>query len=309
MENAMHATLIVMAAGMGYRYGGDKQVDGVGPNGEFLMNYGIYDAVQAGFDKVIFIIKPEIKEIVEKIAGDGFWNLRTPDGRSIEVLYAVQNLSSIPDFYTIPAERTKPFGTVHAVLCARDLVHEPFCVINADDYYGRDAYRSAYEELQKLPEDGHATMVGYLLKNTVSAYGTVTRGVCRTKEGQLTEVVETRNIGLLADGAIAAMAGEIPQKLDGNTVVSMNFWGFMPSIFEQMERYFHEFLKNLGNNEKGECLLPDMVGNLLSTGKLNVSVLQSKDAWFGMTYQEDKPCVATALKELHENGAYPMTLR
>lgn len=305
----MYATLIVMAAGMGYRYGGDKQVDGVGPNGEFLMNYGVYDAVQAGFDKIIFVIKPEIRELVEKIAGEGVEQLRTPDGRVVEVLFANQDFTSIPAFYSIPKQRTKPFGTVHAVLCARELVHEPFCVINADDYYGADAYRDIYEELQRLPKDRHATMVGYLLKNTVSAYGTVTRGVCRTEEGQLTEVRETRNIGLLSDGTIAAMEGETPQKIDGDTVVSMNFWGFMPSIFERMEWYFHEFLKNLGDNEKGECLLPDMVGDLLNTGELNVSVLQSKDTWFGMTYQEDKPRVAVALKELHENGTYPKILR
>lgn len=305
----MHATLIVMAAGMGSRYGGDKQIDGVGPNGEFLMNYGIYDAVRAGFDKIVFIIKPEIRPLIEKMAGEGSKRLRTTDGRAVEVLYAVQDFTSIPDFYSIPKQRTRPFGTVHAVLCACELVHEPFCVINADDYYGRDAYRSAYEELQRLPTDGHATMVGYLLKNTVSAYGTVTRGVCRTENGQLTQVCETRNIGLLPDDAIAAMSEDTPQVLDGDTVVSMNFWGFMPSIFEQMERYFHEFLHNLDDNEKGECLLPDMVGALLDAGELNVSVLQSEDAWFGMTYQEDRPRVAAALKALHKNGMYPETLR
>lgn len=305
----MHATLIVMAAGMGSRYGGDKQIDGVGPNGEFLMNYGIYDAVRAGFDKIVFIIKPEIQPLIEKMAGEGLKRLRTTAGRAVKVLYAIQDFTSIPGFYSIPKRRTKPFGTVHAVLCARELVHEPFCVINADDYYGRDAYRSAYEELQRLPKDRHATMVGYLLKNTVSAHGSVTRGVCRTERGQLTTICETRNIGLLPDGTIAAMSGDTLYTLDGNTVVSMNFWGFMPSIFEQMERYFHEFLHSLGDNEKGECLLPDMVGALLDAGQLNVSVLQPEDTWFGMTYQEDKPRVAAALKSLHENGAYPKTLR
>ncbi|MBQ9857723.1 MAG: hypothetical protein IJO77_01845 [Oscillospiraceae bacterium] len=305
----MHATLIVMAAGMGSRYGGDKQIDGVGPNGEFLMNYGIYDAVRAGFDKIVFIIKPEIRPLIEKMAGDGLNRLRTTDGRAVDVLYAVQDFSSIPDFYSIPAERTRPFGTVHAVLCAREMVQEPFCVVNADDYYGRDAYRSAYEALQRLPQAGHATMVGYLLKNTVSAHGTVTRGVCRVDKGQLTTICETRNIGLLPDGAIAAMSEDTQRVLDGNTVVSMNFWGFMPSIFERMEQYFHQFLHNLGDNEREECLLPDMVGALLDTGELNVSVLPSEDAWFGMTYQEDRPYVSAALKALHENGTYPETLR
>lgn len=305
----MHATLIVMAAGMGSRYGGDKQVDGVGPNGEFLMNYGIYDAVRAGFDKIIFIIKPEIRALVEKMAGEGVKHLRTSDGGAVEVLYAIQDFISIPEFYHIPQQRTKPFGTVHAVLCARELVHEPFCVINADDYYGQDAYRSVYEALQRLPKDGQATMVGYLLKNTVSAYGTVTRGICRTERGQLTQVCETRNISLLPDGTIAAMEGASPHALDGDTVVSMNFWGFTPSIFGQMEQYFHDFLQTLGENENGECLLPDMVDALLSAEKLSVSVLQSKDPWFGMTYQEDRPRVAAALKEFHETGIYPKTLR
>lgn len=305
----MHATLIVMAAGMGSRYGGDKQVDGVGPNGEFLMNYGIYDAVRAGFDKVIFIIKPEIRSLVEKMAGEGFKHLRTTDGRAIEIQYALQDFSSLPAFYSIPAQRTQPFGTVHAVLCARELVHEPFCVINADDYYGRDAYSSIYEELQQLPESGYATMVGYLLKNTVSAHGTVTRGVCRVDKGHLSEICETRNIGLLSDDTIAVMDGDSAHVLGGDTVVSMNLWGFKPSIFADMEGFFHEFLQNLGHKEQGECLLPDMVGALLKAGRLNVSVLQTADTWFGMTYQADKPRVAAALRELHENGTYPNTLR
>ncbi|MBO5121852.1 MAG: hypothetical protein J6B99_01690 [Oscillospiraceae bacterium] len=305
----MHAALIVMAAGMGSRYGGDKQVDGVGPNGEFLMNYGIYDAVRAGFDKIIFVIKPDIKALVEKMAGEGFKHLRTADGRPIEVLYAVQDFASIPDFYHVPPQRTSPLGTVHAVLCARELVQEPFCVINADDYYGQGAYRSIYKELQHLPEEGHAAMVGYLLENTVSAYGTVTRGVCRVEKAQLTHVCETRNIGLLPDGTIAAMNEGVPHILEGDTVVSMNFWGFKPSIFPQMEQYFHNFLGNLGDSEKGECLLPDMVGALLNDGALNVSVLQSTDTWFGMTYQEDKPRVAAALRQLHEKGTYPQSLR
>ena len=305
----MRATLIVMAAGMGSRYGGDKQIDGVGPNGEFLMNYGIYDAIRAGFDKVVFIIKPGIRPLIEKMAGDGLKHLRTADGRAVEVEYAVQDFTSIPDFYTIPAARVKPFGTVHAVLCARELVQEPFCVINADDYYGKDAYRSVYEELRLLPEHGHATMVGYLLKNTVSVHGTVTRGVCRTEGGQLTEICETRNIGLLPNGTIAALGKDAPHILEGDTVVSMNFWGFKPSIFPQMEQYFHNFLRTLGDSEKEESLLPDMIGALLNDGTLKVSVLQSTDAWFGMTYQEDKPRVAAALRQLHEKGTYPKSLR
>ena len=181
----MKTTLVIMAAGLGSRYGGNKQTDGVGPNGEILMEYGVYDAVRAGFDKIVFIIKPDMLELMKRLCGDMASRLRTPEGRPVEVCYAFQDFSSLPDFYRIPEERTKPFGTAHAVLCTREFVHEPFCVINADDFYGADAYRTIYEELQRLPERGAATMVGYLLKNTVTKYGTVSRGVCRTQNGYL----------------------------------------------------------------------------------------------------------------------------
>ncbi len=156
----MHATLVVMAAGMGSRYGGDKQVDGVGPHGEILMNYGIYDAARAGFDKVVFVIKPEIRDLIRRLAGDALETLCTPDGRKVEFCYAEQTFDSVPAFYQIPEDRTKPFGTTHAVLCTRAFVHEPFCVINADDYYGVDAYRTIYQALQTLPAEGEAAMVG-----------------------------------------------------------------------------------------------------------------------------------------------------
>ena len=221
-----HATLVIMAAGMGSRYGGNKQVDGVGPHGEILMNYGIYDAARAGFDKVVFVIKPEIRDLIHRLAGDALETLHTPDGRKVEFCYAEQTFDSVPDFYHIPEERTKPFGTAHAVLCTRDYVHEPFCVINADDYYGVDAYRTMYEALQTLPERGKAVMVGYLLKNTVSKYGTVTRGVCHTADGKLTDIHETMKIQQFPDGSIADMAHGTRRELDGDSVVSMNFWGF-----------------------------------------------------------------------------------
>ena len=179
----MKTTLVIMAAGLGSRYGGNKQTDGVGPNGEILMENGVYDAVRAGFDKIGVIIKPDMLALMKRLCGDMASRLRTPEGQPVEVCYAFQDFSSLPDFYHIPEGRTKPFGTTHAVLCTREFVHEPFCVINADDYYGADAYRTIYEELQRLPERGAATMVGYLLKNTVTKYGTVSRGVCRAQDG------------------------------------------------------------------------------------------------------------------------------
>ena len=301
------ATLVIMAAGMGSRYGGNKQVDGVGPNGEYLMQYGVYDAVRAGFDKVVFIIKPELRELIGRLCGDMAEKLKTPAGKPVEVAYAYQTFDSVPAFYPIPAERTKPFGTCHAVLCARDLVHEPFCVMNADDYYGVDAYRAMFAELMNLKDD-QATMVGYLLRNTVSANGTVTRGVCKTEGGGLTGIRETHNIRLFADGSIADVSGDAPVELDGDAVVSMNFWGFTPAIFEKMDLYFRQFLQTLGDNIKGECLLPTMVGDMLQSGELSVSVLHSADRWFGMTYQEDRAAVSAELANLHQTGVYPKKL-
>ena len=300
-----HATLVVMAAGMGSRYGGNKQVDGVGPHGEILMNYGIYDAARAGFDKVVFVIKPEIRDLIHRLAGDALETLRTPDGRKVEFCYAEQTFDSVPDFYHIPKERTKPFGTPQAVLCTREFVHEPFCVINADDYYGVDAYRTIYQALQTLPEKGEAVMVGYLLKNTVTQYGTVSRGVCHTADGKLTDIRETLKIQLFPDGSIADVADGQRHELDGDSVVSMNFWGFSPAIFDGMEQYFHDFLRRVGDDPKAECLLPTMVGDLMNRGELSVSVLSSADQWFGMTYHEDRPRVAAALQKLHDAGVYP----
>ena len=301
------ATLVIMAAGMGSRYGGDKQVEGVGPNGEFLMQYGVYDAVRAGFDKVVFIIKPEIRGLIGKLCGEMAEKLKTPEGKPVEVLYADQTFDSVPSFYHIPAGRTKPFGTCHAVLCVRDLVQEPFCVINADDYYGADAYPTIFAELMRL-QDNEATMVGYLLCNTVTEHGTVTRGVCRTAAGKLAAIHETHNIQLLPNGSIVEKNGEKPVELDGDSIVSMNFWGFTPAIFNKIDTYFCNFLRTVGDDLKAECLLPTMVGDLLETGELSVSVLHSEDSWFGMTYQEDRALVQEELKKLHQNGIYPEKL-
>ena len=191
----MKVSLVIMAAGLGSRYGGSKQVDGLGPNGEILMEYSIHDALRAGFNKVVFIIKPEMEEMMKKLVG--YLEQRTAaDGSPVEVKYVFQDFSSVPSFYKIPEGRTKPFGTVHALLCAADVVDGPFCVINADDYYGIDAYRTIYNELLRLPQDGRATMVGYLLKNTASLFGTVSRGVCRTADGKLQDIRETLKIQL-----------------------------------------------------------------------------------------------------------------
>lgn len=303
----MNAALVIMAAGLGSRYGGDKQTDGIGPSGEFLMEYAIHDAVKAGFTKVVFIIKPGMEELIRRMCSDSLSKRILPDGSPLDVVYAFQDFSSIPDFYAIPPERIKPFGTVHAVLCAEGLIHEPFCVINADDYYGAEAYGTIIGELRAMPS-GHAAMVAYRLKNTASLYGTVTRGICEVKNRFLRQVHETRNIQLYADGTLTDL--DTDTALDGESLVSMNFWGFLPEIFPVMRDYFHTFLRNIADGDlKAECLLPVMVDDLLKQNTLKVSVLTSPSQWFGMTYQEDRPLVAAALRGMHEAGIYPPSLR
>lgn len=302
----MKLSLVIMAAGLGSRYGGNKQMDGIGPNGEILMEYSIYDALRAGFGKVVFIIKPEMREMMESLCG--YLSRRAaPDGGPVEVRYAYQDFSSIPAFYSVPQGRTRPFGTVHALLCAADAVEEPFCVINADDFYGPGAYRQMAQALRRLPEEGHAAMVGYLLKNTASLHGTVTRGLCAGREGFLESVRETRNIQLYPDGSLRDLGTDRP--LDPEAVVSMNFWGFMPSIFPVLRRDFEEFLRSAGDDLRAERLLPEMVDAQLRQGTLKVSLLSSAGQWFGMTYREDRESVSRALQKLHEGGEYPESLR
>ena len=307
----MKAALVIMAAGMGSRYGGEKQTDGIGPNGEAIMEYSVYDAIQAGFSKVVFIIKPEMEQTLRNLCGDRIQTMKVKTGEPVEVKYVFQDFSSVPSFYQIPADRKKPFGTVHAVLCAKDAVQEPFAVINADDYYGRSAFTTIYEELMRLEKTGKGTMVGYRLMNTVSDHGTVSRGVCQTENGSLKKVKETLKIKKYPDGSIADIADpENEVSLAPESPVSMNFWGFTPWIFEEMEAYFTAFLKGLAPDElKAECLLPVLVDKLITEGKLDVSVLDTDAVWFGVTYKEDRPIVEAELKKLHQAGAYPASLK
>lgn len=306
----MNATLVIMAAGMGSRYGGEKQTDGIGPNGEAIMEYSVYDAVQAGFRKIVFIIKPGMEETLRKLCGDRIQTWKTPQGEPVEVAYVFQDFSSVPSFYQIPAERKKPFGTVHAVLCARDAVKEPFAVINADDYYGKPAFSTILEKLLTLKETGEGAMVAYRLKNTVSDNGTVSRGVCQTENGSLKKVKETLKIKKYPDGAIADVAdpeGEVA--LDPESPVSMNFWGFTPWALEQMEEYMNAFLRSLPADDcKGECLLPVMVGEMLPQGTLTVRALTTGESWFGMTYKADRASTADMLTKLTGEGKYPLRL-
>ncbi len=303
----MKASLVIMAAGLGSRYGGSKQVDGIGPHHEILMEYSIYDALQAGFHKIVFIIKPDMHDLMDRLCGSYLRRKTALDGSPVEVVYVDQDFTSIPKFYAVPPERTKPFGTVHALLCAEEAVHEPCCVINADDYYGAHAYKAMYKTLQHLPAEGEAAMVGYLLKNTASLYGTVSRGVCTLENGELKAVRETANIQLYPDGVLKDLTED--RLLSPETVVSMNFWGFMPSIFPAMRAYFDDFLRRTaGNDLKAECLLPVMADHLMKHRQLSIRVLSSPDQWFGITYREDRALVTEALQKLHDSGAYPEKL-
>ena len=294
----MSATLVVLAAGLGSRFGGNKQISCVGPQGEFLMEYSVYDAVEAGFDRIVWILKEEMVETVRakfepKLKGKA------------ELCFAVQDYSSLPSFYQIPADRVKPFGTVHAVLCAKEYLTSPFATINADDYYGKEAYKILVRLFQEIKGKGEAVMVPYILGNTMSENGGVTRGICKIENGMLRRVEETKNICYAPDRSITSDAG----KLQPDAKVSMNIWGFCPEFVPVMERYFEDFLKGLSPDEiKAECLLPIMVNDLLHAGKLTVRAESSPDRWFGLTYQADREAVMEELARLHREGVYPKGL-
>ena len=299
----MNTTLVVMAAGMASRYGGNKQITGMGPNNEILLEYSVHDAVRAGFDKVVLIIRPEMLDDMKRICGDKL-------ARKVRVEYAFQDYSSLPAWYAVPEGRVKPYGTVHAVLCAAERVCEPFAVINADDYYGVDAFQKMRDTLAVAGDPSRAAMVGYRLKNTVSIHGAVTRGICEVTDGRLTNVREVAKIRLYEDGRIADTSGGEPGvTLEPDALVSMNFWGFQPAAFDAMRRYFEAFLRAADPADlKAECLLPVMVGHMLKAGELSVDVLSTDAVWFGVTYQEDRPLVQQALRELHARGVYPENL-
>ncbi len=301
----MNTTLLIMAAGLGSRYGGNKQIDRIGPNGEILMEYSIHDAVAAGFDKVVFVIRKSMDTLFREMIGDKI-------AKKVHVEYAYQEYDSLPGGFQPPADRTKPYGTVHAVLCARDVIHEPFAVINADDYYGRDAFSAMVSCLHRLQgADNRAAMVAYYLKNTVSDNGHVTRGVCtRDAEGFLAKVTETYKILPFPDGTIRDIndnpAGVI---LDPDALVSMNFWGFVPAFFGQAEKYLSDFLASgSGDPLKKEFVLPALVDSLMHDEGMKVEVLSTDAVWFGITYKEDKPYVSGELKKLHDQGIYPPAL-
>lgn len=299
------ATLVVMAAGIGSRFGGGiKQLEPVGPNGEIIMDYSIYDAMKAGFDKVVFVIRKDLEKDFREVIGNRI-------EKKVKVEYAFQELDDIPEEYKERfKDRTKPWGTGQAILCCKDLVNEPFLVINADDYYGKEAYVEAYRELTDGADEKSGkmqiSMVGFVLKNTLSENGGVTRGICKVDDNQmLTEIVETSNI-VKTEGGAAVQDGDALIPVDVNSVVSMNMWGLKPDFFDILEKGFAEFVASQEDgNLKGEYLLPTIIGDLLKEGKVDVKVLKSHDKWFGVTYKEDKELVVNEVKKLVENGMYP----
>ncbi len=299
--------LVVMAAGMGSRYGGLKQLDPVGSHGQLIIDYSIYDARRAGFETVIFVIKHEIEADFKQGIGDRL-------SKVMDVRYAFQDKADLPEGYTPPADRVKPWGTAQAVLAARSMVDGPFAVINADDYYGPEGFKAIYEYLLSHPDDGvyEYAMVGYLLKNTVTEHGHVARGVCETNaEGFLTDIRERTHIEKDGDDArYTEDDGATWAALSGDTIVSMNLWGFSASYLTEAWSRFPAFLDRalVQNPIKAEYFLPTVVSELLSEEKARVKVLTSTDKWHGVTYQEDKPVVVAAIAQMTAQGLYPELL-
>ncbi|MBQ6717540.1 MAG: NTP transferase domain-containing protein [Clostridia bacterium] len=285
------ATLVVMAAGMGSRFGGLKQIEPVGPGGQAIIDFSVYDAKQAGFNKVVFIIKHEIEKDFKEIVGSRIEKM-------IDVEYAFQELDMLPDGFTCPEDRKKPWGTAHAIYCARDKVNTPFAVINADDYYGKSAYEKMYNHLKE--QKGDFCMVGFRLQNTLTENGTVSRGICVVENGHLKSVTERTKILDCKYTEDDENWVELPP----DCVVSMNMWGFTPDVFNYIENDLKEFFAEKINVPKVEYYLPTVVSNVIERGQKDVSVLVAEDRWYGVTYKEDKQGVVEALSEKIKNGEY-----
>ena len=288
-------TLLVMAAGMGSRYGGLKQLEAVGPGGETIIDYSVYDAIRAGFNKVVFIIRKDFEQeftsqITDKYAG------------KIQVEFAFQDLYDLPDGFTCPEGREKPWGTGHAILTAEDLIHEPFVAINGDDFYGMESF----EVVAKYYQSGRSTfsMVAFQLDKTLSEFGGVTRGLCTVKDGLLDTVIETGELRESDHG----ISSDRDIELDGNEPVSMNVWGFTPDLFDYLQSMFVDFLEKEGNEMKSEYLIPFVVNDLIQSGQEKVHVLRSNAAWFGVTYKKDRTFVLGEIQKLIQTGVYPEKL-
>ena len=295
-------TLLILAAGMGSRYGGLKQVEPVGPNGETIIEYSIFDAIRAGFGKVVFVIRNSFAEefkarFDQKLKG------------KIKVEYVYQELGNLPEGYKLPAEREKPWGTGHAILMGKDLIHEPFAAINADDFYGAPAFNSIAKFFKNEVSSSRYGMVGYLLKNTLSDFGTVSRGVCKMDQNDfLSEITECTKIASEGQQIFYKNESEEKEKLEGNTPVSMNFWGFHPSLFEHLENQFKTFLDEKIDMPKSEFYIPSVVFSLIQSGEVQAKVIKADSPWFGVTYPKDKDYVVNQIQQLTEQGEYPQKL-
>jgi len=297
----MKPTLLILAAGIGSRYGGVKQMDQIGTSGESIIDYSVYDAIRAGFGKVVFVLNPKIEKEFKEIYEERL-------SGKIETAYVLQEVNNVPKGVPVNTARVKPWGTGHAVLVAKDIINEPFAVINADDFYGKQAFQilsGFFTETENKPNT--YAMVGYKLKNTLSENGSVSRGVCQSENGLLTDVVERTSIAR-EDGVIKYTDNNEKVVIDEDSVVSMNFWGFSPQFFAQLERDFVDFIDENSHELKAEFYIPSVANELIKNKEATIKMLTSNDQWFGVTYKEDKEVTITKVKELVDNGFYPSNL-
>ena len=309
----MKPTLLVLAAGMGSRYGSLKQMDGVGPSGETIIDYSIYDAVKAGFGKVVYIVREYFKEEFERVVREKYKDVKCPDGQPLEFVFVTQELDKIPAGYELNPDRQKPWGTAHAVLMAKEVIHEPFAVINGDDYYGKESFKVLADWLMaRENKEGEYCIVGFELDNTLSESGGVSRGICYyTEEKQLTGITEHLNIAMEADGKVYgdnSDNGMNHVELEAKALCSMNMWGFTPDYFEKSEEIFKDFLAKNITGLKKEYYIPFAVDGIIRNGEGKCEVLSSPSRWFGVTYKEDRPSVVAKFQELVDNGIYPSPL-
>lgn len=297
----MKPTLLILAAGMGSRYGGLKQMDELGPHGESIIDYSVYDAIQSGFDKVVFVIREDFADVFKarfepRLAG------------KIKTEYVYQDLKDLPEGFSVPEGREKPWGTGHAILMAKEVINEPFAIINADDFYGREAYKQVFDFVADSKDENEYAMVGYKLNNTLSEHGTVSRGVCETNaDGNLVNIVERTKIGYEGE-KIFFYEEDSKTELTGTEAVSMNFWAFKPNYFKKLESAFLDFLKEKGQEMKSEFYFNAVVDQLIKKGEASTKVIRTDSKWFGVTYKEDKPMVQQKIDELISSGIYPEKL-
>lgn len=295
----MKPVLVIMAAGLGSRYGGLKQLDKIGPNGEIILELSVYDAIRAGFEKVVFILRDEIKYEFKKLIGNKL-------EKFVDVKYVIQDNNILPNGYRMPEGRIKPWGTAHAILCTKNVVKEPFVVINSDDFYGREAFKSIYDFLVANSDENNYGMIGYTLSNTLSENGHVARGICEVENGYLKKVVERTKIVKKGEDAFYIEDEKKWIELDCNSIVSMNMWAFNNNIFNEIENGFKEFLDRevKVNPLKSEYYIPSVVSSLLDKNKITVKIIPSQERWYGVTYKEDKILVKAAIERLIKDGIY-----